>query len=279
MSMMNILVLKRDDPEATSREKTEYYVGMFLSKGQFDFGLKRTQIRRLHYEPGTLFITPRFHPMFVRAIDAHYMMVNVSDTALNLDDDRGAEVHVRSQMQLEDRRIQGLMMALSAERRVGFPSGTTFLDSIEMALASVLRQGHASELTHVQQFQGGLTPLRLRRAMEFIHANLHRDMTLREIADAVGLSVSHFSHMFRSSTSLSPHQFIVQLRVKRASELLRTSNSRILDVATACGFKTQQHFARLFRRGLGVNPTEYRNSFGSAIRVDELPEKEPHLFE
>lgn len=278
---MNILVLKRDDIETLPREKTEQFVGMFLSKGQFDFGLKRSQIKRLQYDPGGLFITPRFHPMFVRAIDAHYMMVNVSDTALNCDDERSPEIRVRSRMQLQDQRLQGLMMALSAERRAGFPSGAIFLDSIEMALASVLRQGHVPELNPVRQFRGGLSPVRLRRAMEFINANLHRDITLREIADSVGLSVSHFSHMFQSSTSLSPHQFILQWRIRRAGDLLRSSDSRIFDVAMACGFKTQQHFARLFRRNFGVNPTEYRNSFGSAIRDDDefTPDRPPSFEE
>jgi len=64
--------------------------------------------------------------------------------------------------------------------------------------------------------------------------------------------------MFRKSTGESPHQFVLRQRVERAKEMLREAEMRVLDVAVACGFKTQQHFARVFRRICGASPTEYR---------------------
>ncbi len=67
--------------------------------------------------------------------------------------------------------------------------------------------------------------------------------------------------MFRKSTGQSPHQFVLRHRVERAKEILRTPEMRVLDVAVACGFKTQQHFARVFRQMCGVSPTEYRKEF------------------
>jgi AraC family transcriptional regulator len=72
---------------------------------------------------------------------------------------------------------------------------------------------------------------------------------------------SHFSQMFRKSTGQSPHQFVLRHRVERAKEILRTPEMRVLDVAVACGFKTQQHFARVFRQMCGVSPTQYRQEF------------------
>jgi AraC family transcriptional regulator len=67
--------------------------------------------------------------------------------------------------------------------------------------------------------------------------------------------------MFRKSTGETPHQFVLRLRVERAKEMLRAAEPRILDVAVACGFKTQQHFARVFRHVCGLSPTEYRRDF------------------
>lgn len=64
--------------------------------------------------------------------------------------------------------------------------------------------------------------------------------------------------MFRQSTGESPHQFVLRHRVERAKEMLQEAEMRVLDVAVACGFKTQQHFARVFRRICGATPTEYR---------------------
>jgi AraC family transcriptional regulator len=87
------------------------------------------------------------------------------------------------------------------------------------------------------------------------------ELTLQEMAESAGLSMTHFSQMFRRSTGESPHQFVLRHRVERAKEMLRAAEARVLDVAVACGFKTQQHFARVFRRVCGASPTEYREEF------------------
>jgi AraC family transcriptional regulator len=97
--------------------------------------------------------------------------------------------------------------------------------------------------------------------VELVHAELEGDLSLEELADAAGLSITHFSQMFRESTGHSPHQFVLHRRVERSKELLRAAEMRVLDVAVACGFKSQQHFARVFRRVCGASPTEYRQEF------------------
>ena len=170
----------------------------------------------------------------------------------------------------EDERIKALTIALNAERLAGFPSGRTFLESIELALTMALRQGPAASSARPRKVRGGLAPFRLHRVLNFIETNLERDLTLQDLADAAGLSISHLSHMFRSSTSLSPHRFILQRRVQKAGDLMRGSDLRVFDIALACGFKTQQHFARAFRRVYGVNPTEYRNLLGSPCCVSKV---------
>jgi AraC family transcriptional regulator len=133
-----------------------------------------------------------------------------------------------------------------------------FLDSVEQALAAALIDGHAVRRRSPQIFRGGLTPSRLRKVTELVHAKIDGELTLEQMAKAVSLSVAHFSQMFRKSTGKSPHQFVLQQRVERAKELLPKAEARVLDVAVACGFKTQQHFARVFRQICGTSPTQYR---------------------
>ena len=110
-------------------------------------------------------------------------------------------------------------------------------------------------------YRGGLTPARLRRVAELVHAKIEEELTLDEMAEEAGLSTAHFSQTFRKSTGKSPHQFVLNHRVERAKRMLRAADMRILDVAVACGFKTQQHFARVFRQLCGASPTEYRQEF------------------
>jgi len=87
---------------------------------------------------------------------------------------------------------------------------------------------------------------------------MEHELTLFEMAQSVELSTAHFSRMFRKSTGETPHQFVLRNRIERAKEMLREAEMRVLDVAVACGFKTQQHFARVFRHVCGISPREYR---------------------
>jgi AraC family transcriptional regulator len=106
----------------------------------------------------------------------------------------------------------------------------------------------------------------LRRIKELVDAKLEDDLSLDEMAQSVGLSTAHFARMFRKSMGETPHQFVLRQRVERAKAMLRAADTRVLDVAVACGFKTQQHFAQVFRGVCGLSPTEYRKGFlGSEI--------------
>jgi AraC family transcriptional regulator len=71
--------------------------------------------------------------------------------------------------------------------------------------------------------------------------------------------------MFRKSTGETPHQFVLRQRVERAKAMLRAPDGRVL--AVACGFKTQQHFAQVFRDVCRVSPTEYRRILSAPKRL------------
>jgi DNA-binding GntR family transcriptional regulator/AraC-like DNA-binding protein len=131
--------------------------------------------------------------------------------------------------------------------------------------------GYAGLQSSLRTFRGGLGPARLRRIEELVEAKMEEGLTLHEMAQSVGLSIAHFSQMFHKTTGESPHQFVVRRRVSRAKDMLTAPEARVLDVAVACGFKTQQHFARVFRRICGASPTEYRQEFqGRGEQPEEL---------
>jgi len=182
-------------------------------------------------------------------------------------------VELRVVDKFADVRLGGLVAAVNAERLAGFPSGRLFLDSIEQVLAIALVNNYAVRRPAPRIYRGGLTPARLRKVVELVHAELDGDLSLEELADAAGLSITHFSLMFRESTGQSPHQFVLHRRVERAKEMLRAAERRVLDVAVACGFKSQQHFARVFRSVCGASPTEYRREFAlrDQLRIESLP--------
>ena len=106
--------------------------------------------------------------------------------------------------------------------------------------------------------EDGLSPSQFRRVLAFIAERLSRNPTLSELAREAGLSAAYFSQRFKSSTGTSPHQYLLRLRICKAKTLLEESESPIIDIAAECGFQTQQHFARIFRRLTSSTPTEYR---------------------
>ena len=107
--------------------------------------------------------------------------------------------------------------------------------------------------------RAGREPRAVALAREFLAARCAEDPDLAETARVAGLSPFHFLRVFRRTTGLTPHAFLVQCRVRRAQGLLR----RGLDparVAAETGFADQSHLTRQFKRLTGVTPAAYRNS-------------------
>jgi len=234
-------------------------LALALRRGSIDVGVRRSEMRRSTYDAGGMRLLSRHVEKWVRIDDLEALSIGISDTALTAACERtDGEVELRSADHVVDARIGGLAAAVNAERVAGFPSGRLFLDSIEQALAVALVHGYAARDRATPTYRGGLGAARLRRVTEFIQAGLEHDLTLVDLAQSVGLSTAHFAVMFRKSTGETPHQFVLRCRMERATEILRTGKARIVDVAVACGFKTQQHFARVFRQMYGATPREYR---------------------
>jgi AraC family transcriptional regulator len=150
------------------------------------------------------------------------------------------------------------MTAVNLERASGFPSGQLFLQSMEVALAATLVQPYSLSIKARPRIKGGLSDVSRRNVIDLVRSRISEDISLADMAAVTGLSMTHFSHIFKKSMGKSPHQFVLQQRVQYAKELLVSLNLRMIDIAVASGFKTQQHFARIFRKVSGLSPTEYQ---------------------
>ena len=244
--------------EPSVQVQNDHVLGMMLRPGFIEVGLQRSAIRRVTFQTGEMGFFPRRMERWVGRGHQERLLLRISDAAL-----RAAREGISGAGELDhwckmgDVRLAALVKAVNAERIAGFPSGRLFLDSIEQAIAAALVDGFAGQSRSVPS-RGGLGPARLRTVRELVQAKMEDDLTLVEMAQAVELSPAHFSRMFLKSTGETPHQFVLRNRIERAQEMLRVAEARVLDVAVACGFKTQQHFARVFRRICGASPTEYR---------------------
>ena len=241
---------------------------MMLRPGSIEWGTKRSALEKFNYAAGDLALCDRHQGEWVGLMNVEHLQLGVSDAALLASSDGAyGEVELGASRKFADARLSAMVAAVHAEMLAGYPSGRLFLDSVEQAMAVALVHGHAVRHRPVQISRGGLGAARLRRNRELVHAKIEDELSLDEMAESVGLSTAHFARMFRKSTGQTPHQFVLRQRLERAKALLRAPGARVLDVAVACGFKTQQHFAQVFRDLWGVSPTEYRQD-----RFDSQPE-------
>jgi RpiB/LacA/LacB family sugar-phosphate isomerase len=106
----------------------------------------------------------------------------------------------------------------------------------------------------------GIPPRRLARVIEYIRNNLDKPLGVSELSTMAEMSASHFSKLFKLSTGVAPHQFVMQARINRSKELLRQDDARIVDVALGVGFENQAHFTTVFGNLVGMTPRRFQRS-------------------
>ena len=124
------------------------------------------------------------------------------------------------------------------------------------ACVHILR--HYANVIFREPAPGGLSHGQCRRLNQCLDENLDRNISLAELAGVVQLSVFHFTRKFRTEFGCPPHTYVMNKRVERAKVQLAKENIPLKAIAASCGFSDQSHMTRLFRRLLGVTPSDYR---------------------
>ncbi|MFT8775409.1 MAG: AraC family transcriptional regulator [Gluconacetobacter liquefaciens] len=99
-------------------------------------------------------------------------------------------------------------------------------------------------------------PADVRRAQAFLADQFHGHLSIDEVDSAAGISQYHLMRSFRATTGLSVHQFLTQIRLGHAKQLLAKGVSAA-QTATSVGFYDQSHLINQFRRYFGVTPKQY----------------------
>lgn len=170
----------------------------------------------------------------------------------------GRPIELAPQFNLEDRQLQYLLRALLAVAQEGSCDGTLVGELLVNAVCVRLAKRFAISKTNIVPCRGGLPAARLKRVLEYVESNLDKNITLTELARVANMSLYYFAVLFRQSTGLSPHRYVLSKRVERAKELLHDPKFSVLDVSMNVGFEHQNNFARVFRRITGVSPTEFK---------------------
>jgi AraC family transcriptional regulator len=180
-----------------------------------------------------------------------HVFVSRVAVGLELDSDR---IELIEQRRGTDPTLHHIAMALRAGVQTGAALDRIYGEGLSTALAAHLLREYGAAVLEPKRRYGGLPRAKLVRALEYIQDQLDADLTVSGIAQAVGLSPYHFTRLFKESTGQSPHQYVVDARVRKAKELLTTGNFTISEAASHLGFADQSHLTRHFKRVFGLPP-------------------------
>ncbi|WP_297353317.1 helix-turn-helix domain-containing protein [Paraburkholderia sp.] len=171
-----------------------------------------------------------------------------------------------------DVAVERLALALQDANPLADTFGRMYADSICDAIVARLLARRTDVMPASPVARGASLPRwRLRRAIDFIEANLANPIGLAEVAASTGLTRMHFAAQFRSTTGYSPHTYLLRRRLEHAQMLLRSSEFSVLNVALSCGFSSHAHFTAVFKRMIGEPPNAWRARMRGARLPDESP--------
>jgi len=237
-----------------------------LTPATVEMGVGDDPLRQIDMVPGSISVIPRMTPFTVLTRDSGEIAVVTLEESFLLGAvpdlfDR-APVVLGAPPEAAPHYAAASILALRDEAEAGFPGGRLYGEAVAAALAAHVARRYPGAGPAPRETNGGLTPASLRRAMGFADAHLTADVGLREMAAAVEMSPFYFARLFKRSTGISPHQFVIRRRVERAKDLLLRPSASVADVATAVGFCDQSHLSLHFKRLLGVTP----KAFARAMR-------------
>jgi AraC family transcriptional regulator len=159
-----------------------------------------------------------------------------------------------------DTTLKHLGMAVLFAIQSGGPAPKIFLDYVGQTILAHANSVYGGVPTSSGLTPGHLAPWQVRRAKEFLSANLYGDVALAAVAAECNLSVSHFAHAFRRTFGRPPHRWLMERRIEAVKTLLLTSRLTLAELASKCGFADQSALNRSFKRVLGESPGQWRRS-------------------
>ena len=163
------------------------------------------------------------------------------------------------QINIRDPLIEQMGLALYRAAQTSAADSALYAESIAIGLAAHLMQNYSA--ARLKPAPGKLAERKLQRIYTYIEANLERSLSLAELSAEIELSPHHFATLFKRSTGLTPHQYVLSARSERAIVLLKTTELPIVTIAHRVGFHTQSHFTRIFHQHTQMTPKQLRDVF------------------
>jgi len=254
----------------SEHEHLENFVHVIL-RGSAKYEVKtRGKTRQFGASPGTTFILPRGTvdeltwggPTRRIAVAIHpRLLVSALDETAHEND-----IELTEHWNLMDPQITAVLLAMTTDLKEGSPAGRLYGEALANALAVYLLNRYTVRRYTPVAYRGGLPGYRLRRVLDFIGDNLAEGLSLEQLAAVAGMSSHYFAELFKKSTGHAPHQYVLLQRIERAKENLRVAGRSVIQAGLDSGFQNPSHFARVFRKLVGVSPSRFQSDMQDGRR-------------
>ncbi len=157
-------------------------------------------------------------------------------------------------------RALGMMRVYLVESSADDDWGDDRAEELARTIRTCLRQ-ETDELRQEEPERDQRLPRdALRCAIRFVHDNLDSKLKWDEMAAALGLDPFTFGRRFKLGTGMTPHQYVIRCRIRRAMRLLARGELTLAEIALEVGCACQSHLTTLFRKHLGTTPGAFRES-------------------
>jgi AraC family transcriptional regulator len=230
--------------------------------GDFETRLRReTPGPTSHRRDGAITYMPAGVPVWgrtrqrmqIRHLDLHFDPAEVSERLCERFD---ASLLAEPRIMFSNERILALARLIASECAEPDARHDLYGDGLTLAVLIDLFQVGRKQARK----RSPLTTWQLRRVTDYMAAHCDDNIRLQDLAALVDLSQSHFSHAFKASTGVPPHQWQLQARVRRGQEMLVAGDRSLTEIAVEAGFSDQAHFTRVFRRVVGETPAAWQRS-------------------
>src|SRR5258706_11400777 len=192
----------------------------------------------------------------VMSLEPGYLS-KVAEESFGLDP---AHVRLKTVEGQRDPVITSIAGALMREVMSGDAGSRLYAESLANLVAVHLLRNYTDHPELIEAEKVSVAPRSVIQAMKYIHDNYPNDVRLADIAGAAHLSPYHLTRVFKKATGVSPHRYLVQVRVNSARSLLTAGagDRSLAEIASAVGFADQSHLTRHFKRMLGMTPKQLR---------------------
>lgn len=158
---------------------------------------------------------------------------------------------------VEDEGLRQLAMAFKAADIYEGIAGPCFLEGLALAFGSRLVELHRGRATKARDI-AAFADRPFGRVLDYIEVHLGGAIYLSQLSEIAGLPRIRFAAQFKAATGHPPYAYILRRRIRRAQDLLRTTEQPVVSIALDLGFSSQGHFTAAFRKITGTSPALWR---------------------